>query len=220
MSNFNHNNDLVNIVGPNHLLNELLAEYLTAKLDNISCTTSARPVSNGTGQNNSPNTTLFLLDNMGQDMKNSWPEIDSLITSSKKTYVALFNLPANNTDENNFLLRGFRGIFFENTPADVLCKGISLILKGELWYSRETLSRFLTKKQVILNKQEPESTSSLLTVREKEILIRLASGASNKDIADYLCISTHTVKTHLYNLYKKINVPNRLQAALWVAKYL
>jgi DNA-binding NarL/FixJ family response regulator len=60
----------------------------------------------------------------------------------------------------------------------------------------------------------------VLTSREREILCRLACGAKNKEIAADLCISLHTVKTHIYKIYKKINVSDRLQAALWAATYL
>ncbi len=60
----------------------------------------------------------------------------------------------------------------------------------------------------------------VLTQRELEILTMVISGSKNEDIANHLCICAHTVKTHIYNIFKKINVPNRLQAALWAAKNL
>ena len=63
-------------------------------------------------------------------------------------------------------------------------------------------------------------SESNLTPREVEILDVLASGAKNEEIANRLFISPHTVKTHLYNIYKKIHVGDRLQAVLWAAKHL
>ncbi len=62
--------------------------------------------------------------------------------------------------------------------------------------------------------------STVLTPREIEILTMVAQGAPNQKISEDLCVSPHTVKTHLYNIYKKIEVPNRLQAALWAVKNL
>ncbi|MFO7970447.1 MAG: helix-turn-helix transcriptional regulator [Desulfobacterales bacterium] len=59
-----------------------------------------------------------------------------------------------------------------------------------------------------------------LSQRQIEILALVTVGAKNDEIADRLCISLHTVKTHLYRIFKKINVPNRVQAALWAAQNL
>lgn len=72
-----------------------------------------------------------------------------------------------------------------------------------------------TGKDKSLNKGSDD-----LTERQIEILALIAVRATNEDIADRLCISHHTVKPHLYKIFKKINVPNRVRAALWAAKNL
>jgi ATP/maltotriose-dependent transcriptional regulator MalT len=53
-----------------------------------------------------------------------------------------------------------------------------------------------------------------LTEREREILAHAASGRSNKDIADQLCVSLDTVKTHLHHIYRKLGVAGRVEAIL------
>ena len=57
-----------------------------------------------------------------------------------------------------------------------------------------------------------------LTKREKEILIQVASGMSNKEIAINLDISERTVKNHISNIFKKIDVSDRTQAAVFAIK--
>jgi len=55
-----------------------------------------------------------------------------------------------------------------------------------------------------------------LTKRERQILKLIKDGATNLDIAESLEVSEHTIKSHLYNVYKKIGVRNRLEASNWV----
>jgi len=48
----------------------------------------------------------------------------------------------------------------------------------------------------------------------------MAGGLNNKDIAARLNISSHTVRTHLYNIFRKIKTRNRVQASLWVHEHV
>ncbi|WP_323845352.1 helix-turn-helix transcriptional regulator [Microbulbifer magnicolonia] len=75
--------------------------------------------------------------------------------------------------------------------------------------------------------QSPESSaredhpnSLLLTRREQEILTQLTSGEPNSVIAMRLHLSEHTVKNHMYNIFRKIGVKNRLQASNWAKMHL
>ena len=53
---------------------------------------------------------------------------------------------------------------------------------------------------------------SVLTPREKEVLQYLIEGNGNKEIADRLCVSPETIKSHIKNIYRKLNVTNRIEA--------
>lgn len=57
-----------------------------------------------------------------------------------------------------------------------------------------------------------------LTGREEEILTSLLKGKSNKEISDIMCVSTETVKSHLQNIYRKLGVKSRMEAALLFLK--
>ena len=57
-----------------------------------------------------------------------------------------------------------------------------------------------------------------LTARELEVLKLIAQGLKNREIADKLCISEHTVKVHLRNIYSKIGVDTKVRVALYAIK--
>ncbi len=164
-------------------------------------------------------TTLILLDCLGNDLTGLWSTIRSFFDSGNKGhYIAIFNMPAGQPFGNDLVKKGVRGIFYNSDPLPNLAKGVPAILNGELWYSRKDLMKCLLDSND--DNEFALERRNLLTSREKEILILIASGISNTEIADKLHISRNTVKTHLYNIYNKIKVPNRLQAALWAAKHL
>jgi LuxR family transcriptional regulator of csgAB operon len=132
--------------------------------------------------------------------------------------VALFNVEHGQGIEEKAVARGIKGIFYKKDPLERFQKGIGAIFEGELWVSREILTKCVMEN---MSKDNPPTQDEVvLTSREMEILTMISTGRRNEEIADKLCISPNTVKTHIYNIFKKIDVPNRLQAALWAAKNL
>ncbi|RJX16954.1 MAG: DNA-binding response regulator [Desulfobulbus sp.] len=132
--------------------------------------------------------------------------------------LALFNLSQGNADIAGYIDCGVRGFFFENDQPDVMLRGVCALKYGEMWVARGVLMDYICQKP----RKAPKSDSMAcnLTRREKEILIHLSSGATNEEIASRLYVSLHTVKSHIFNIYKKLQVRNRLQAAMWAARNL
>lgn len=216
------NNDakvVIQVVGPQALQNELMASFLE-KETGLKCSTGPDPAHVPLLlDKEEARPDLILWDCTGVDINDLWSGLgDRVDPGNSGCFFALFNLSAEQKIEKTALHRGVRGIFWENDSMEFFPKGVLAILKGELWFSRETLA------ECVLDTRNSSNMSSgilpILTPREKEILVKLASGSANEEIADSLGISPHTVKTHVYNLYQKIGVPNRLQAALWAAKNL
>lgn len=112
---------------------------------------------------------------------------------------------------------GARGYLIKNVEPDQLVKAIHLLVKGEAVIPHGMASKLLNEFSAISRKSAAPEASDLkpLTEREKEILQTLAKGYSNKEIANELCISEHTVKIHLKNILKKLHMNNRIQAAVY-----
>ena len=120
--------------------------------------------------------------------------------------------------ERQLVQSSISGFFYREDPLRMVLNGIRAVLNGELWFPRKAMTDCILEgrdRAGALRKH-----SGALTPRQVEIVALVAVGATNDEIADRLRISPHTVKTHLYQVFKKINVPNRMQAALWAAKNL
>ena len=132
--------------------------------------------------------------------------------------LAIYNLPRGIKIRAEMLRRGVRGLFFAEDKLSVVLKGIRALLKGEVWLSHSTLLEVALDEPLSSLVQVAEGSG--LSRREIEILAHASRGETNDEISDLLCVSTHTVKTHLYNIYRKIKVNNRFQASLWAAKHI
>lgn len=208
----------VHIVGPNTLQNKLLKAFLEQETD-LTCTFGSKADMNMGNSGSETARRLILYDCLGSDPADLWAELDTGPNHGLSgCSIALFNTDPKTGNEKEFINRGMRGVFHYDESLNMFPKGVKAILNGEMWYSRKTLSASILEPD--RGTKAPSATTNNITAREREILIEIAAGNSNDNIADALCISTHTVKTHVYNIYKKINISNRLQAMLWVAKYL
>lgn len=210
----------IQIVGMNTLQNNLLLLFLKEKIHLIGRCVHDLESAMAINENESIPTQLLLLDSPGITKKEFWPRFSSWKSSNGNQYlVALYNIERGTEVEVIALKNKIQGLFYKNDHPDIIAKGISAILKGDLWYSRPSLKKYIADSNHSID--VPGNVDVFkLTFREREILTLIAAGLSNKAISDRLCISVHTVKNHIYNTYKKINISNRLQAALWTARHL
>ena len=102
---------------------------------------------------------------------------------------------------------GADGYLLKDTEPDVLLSQIKRIAQGEVILSDSIKNLLLERKQV----QDPIDT---LTEREMDVLRLIATGLSNKQIAGQLFISEETVKVHIRNLLRKLNVHSRVAATV------
>jgi DNA-binding NarL/FixJ family response regulator len=106
---------------------------------------------------------------------------------------------------------GALGYLMKDSSPDGLVSTIKTVALGCM-----SLPPDLTRK-VMLRESEPktEDQISLFTDRERDVLLCIGKGFSNKQIAEELSVSVTTVRTHVSNLLRKLNLENRTQLALY-----
>ena len=110
---------------------------------------------------------------------------------------------------------GVDGYIVKDSGSSELKKAINSIMSGEN-YIQPNLIPALNKRLVA--RDSDKDKIDLLTNREIEVLIQVANGMFNKEIANSLGISERTVKNHVSNIFKKIDVNDRTQAAVFAIK--
>ncbi|WP_181388458.1 response regulator transcription factor [Vibrio albus] len=146
-------------------------------------------------------------------------QLEELGLNHPKCQLIVLNAPQNLRTSQLLKLGKIKGLFYQNMSASEVALGIEHILKGQLFLPDQVMKQLLDYYQsVMIRHGKPHQHN--LTPREMDVLRLLRSGASNTRLADELFISEHTIKSHLYKIFRKLNIKNRNQAIEWAYKFL
>jgi DNA-binding NarL/FixJ family response regulator len=200
------------IVSQSRFTGELLAAYLRRECNTPCAIASKVSDASPPEWQKDSRQWLLLCDGAGQDSDELLGDLEKAKTHFMHSPIlALYNLATDSGLEQEALAMGVRGFFYIGEDPRKLKKAVTALFAGEVWLTRDHMVRCL------LDSKPPRNGRSVLptTRRETEILCLLREGLGNNDIADQLHISYHTVKTHVFRIFKKIGVRNRWEAAAW-----
>lgn len=150
-----------------------------------------------------PNTEPFsLLKRMAQ----KWPFMKLVVLSASE----------DQADVDRAFDNGARGFISKSMPTPKLLMIVDQILKGKVYVPK--LEVTMPEFERILEENKKRLPDSI-TQRQKDVLKLLVKGKTNHIIAEELALSECTIKIHLANIYKTLNVSNRTEAAIKVSHY-
>ncbi|MFZ6005295.1 MAG: response regulator [Actinomycetota bacterium] len=115
------------------------------------------------------------------------------------------------------LKAGARGFLLKDAGPELLAQAVRSAASGDALVAPSVTARLLsTFSDLGASSSEPAAQPlAPLTEREEEVLVTVARGRTNAEIADELCISLGTVKSHLASLMSKLGARNRVELAMW-----
>jgi DNA-binding NarL/FixJ family response regulator len=145
--------------------------------------------------------------------------LQKLQNSRTKTKVIVLTA---SEDKNQFVQAmkfGTCGIVLKQTATDLLIKSIRKVNAGEIWLDSHTTAAVMRQFSSPLDGAPVgggrDRDRSPLSQREREIVVLVAQGFKNKEMAEKMFISEQTVKNHLHNIFDKLGVSDRLELALY-----
>jgi DNA-binding NarL/FixJ family response regulator len=111
---------------------------------------------------------------------------------------------------------GARGVFCRNVSLDLLGKCVSAVHRGEIWANNQELSFLLAALAETVPVQFDTRILAPLSAREVAVVRCLVEGLTNREIAQILSISQHTVKNYIFKIFDKLGVSNRIELVFHV----
>jgi DNA-binding NarL/FixJ family response regulator len=113
------------------------------------------------------------------------------------------------------LRAGARGFLLKDAGPDLLVQAVRAAADGEALIAPSVTVRLLEAFADVPTGRAPAQPIAPLTAREEDVLLAVARGLTNAEIADVLHISLSTAKTHLASLLAKLGARNRVEIAMW-----
>ena len=161
-----------------------------------------------------PDVVLLDLDMPGMNGRETLAQIMSV---HPEQTVLMLTISEDGDDLTECMRLGARGYLLKNIHADFLIEAVKKAYHGDNIFSPEMTARLV---QSLIRPHQPESTPlDELTARELEILGHLSAGHSNKIIARHLDLAESTVKVHVQNILRKLELDSRVQAAVYAVQH-
>ena len=137
----------------------------------------------------------------------------------RKTYPNVKLLVTVGSLDRELVVESFRlgadGVFCRNDPFDALCKSVEVLSQGQIWANVQQLRFVLdaftkSPKQVTVH----PAVERQITKREAAVVRLAVEGLSNREIAQQLLLTEHTVKNYLFRVFEKLGVSNRVELVL------
>ncbi|WP_239349893.1 response regulator [Snodgrassella communis] len=143
--------------------------------------------------------------------------LPQMMNHNPQQVVLMLTVSEDGSDLVECMRLGARGYLLKNIDTEFLLDSIEKAIDGDSVLSPEMTSKLVTQ----LRQQEhvADEIKEPLTPREREILRWLARGNSNKLIARNLEVTESTVKVHVQNILRKLNVVSRVQAAVYAVEH-
>jgi DNA-binding NarL/FixJ family response regulator len=148
-------------------------------------------------------------------------EFNQITSTNKKTKFIAFSSMINKNEMKSVLNCRISGYLLKDCEKAEILEAINASLKGEKFVCGKIISLLTTEKEINPNNSYIKTLKCdglTVTEREIEIIVEIALGLSNKQIADKLHLSTHTVNTHRKNIMLKLGVNNTAGIVMFAVK--
>ena len=133
--------------------------------------------------------------------------LSSVVNDGGKTKVVFLTALATDDQILAAIANGAKGIVLKDAAPDSLVDCVRSVAAGKQWFPTDLVEAALRRDG--RRRAVPPPFLHKLTAREQQIVLLVAEGLSNKDIARRIDVTEGTIKIHLHNIYEKLEIPNR-----------